>query len=91
MLVVALILALAGNYADTLVPIETDTKNFIPQDLAPLIDLKHMKAFFGGTDSINFLVQADDVTDPENLRWMDDFEQLPVDIQRGSDGKQLQA
>ena len=32
-----------------------------------------MKAFFGGTDSIKFLVQADDVTDPENLRWMDDF------------------
>ena len=44
-LAVALILALAGNYADTLVPIETDTKNYIPQDLAPLIDLKHMKAY----------------------------------------------
>ena len=72
-LAVALILALAGNYADTLVPIETDTKNFIPQDLPPLIDLNHMKAFFGGTDSIKFLVQADDVTNPENLRWMDDF------------------
>ena len=72
-LAVALILALAGNYADTLVPIETDTKNYIPQDLPPLIDLKHMKAFFGGTDSLKFLVQADDVTDPENLRWMDDF------------------
>ena len=72
-LAVALILALAGNYADTLVPIETDSKNFIPQDLPPLIDLKHMKAFFGGTDSIKFLVQADDATDPENLRWMDDF------------------
>jgi len=72
-LAVALILALAGNYADTLVPIETDIKNYIPQDLSPLIDLNHMKAFFGGTDSIKFLVQADDVTDPENLRWMDDF------------------
>lgn len=32
-----------------------------------------MKAIFGGTDSIKFLVQADDVTDPETLRWMDDF------------------
>jgi predicted RND superfamily exporter protein len=32
-----------------------------------------MKSIFGGTDSIQFLVQADDVTDPENLRWMDDF------------------
>ncbi|HNT46645.1 MAG TPA: RND family transporter, partial [Methanothrix soehngenii] len=72
-LAVALVLAIAGNYVDTLVPIETDTKNYIPQDLSPLIDLKHMKAIFGGTDSIQFLVQADDITDPENLRWMDDF------------------
>lgn len=72
-LVVALILALAGNYADTLVPIETNTNNYIPQDLSPLIDLNHMKTYYGGTDSIKFLVQADDVTDPANLKWMDDF------------------
>jgi hydrophobe/amphiphile efflux-3 (HAE3) family protein len=72
-LALALLLALAGNYADTLVPIETDSKNYIPQDLSPLIDLKHMKDVFGGTDSIQFLVQADDITDPENLKWMDDF------------------
>jgi len=72
-LAVALILSLAGNYADTLVPIETNTQNYIPQDLAPLIDLKHMKAVFGGTDSIQFMVQTDDVTDPESLKWMDDF------------------
>ncbi len=72
-LALALILALAGNYADTKVPIETNTQNYIPQDLSPLIDLNHMKAIFGGTDSIQFLVQADDVTDPKNLKWMDDF------------------
>lgn len=72
-LAMALILALAGNYADTLVPIETDFKNYIPQDLSPLINLNHMKAYFGGTDSIESLIQADDVTDPENLKWMNDF------------------
>jgi hydrophobe/amphiphile efflux-3 (HAE3) family protein len=72
-LALALLLAMAGNYADTMVPIETDSKNYIPQDLSPLIDLRHMKDIFGGTDSIKFLVQADDITDPENLKWMDDF------------------
>jgi len=72
-LALALLLAMAGNYADTKVPIETDSKNYIPQDLSPLIDLRHMKDIFGGTDSIKFLVQADDITDPENLKWMDDF------------------
>lgn len=73
-LALALLLALAGNYADTQVPIETNTNNFIPQDLSPLIDLRHMKDIFGGTDTIQFLVQADDITDPENLRWMDKFD-----------------
>jgi len=70
---VALILALAGNYVDSMVPIETNNMNYIPQDLSPLIDLNHMKTIYGGTDSIQFLVQADDVTDPMNLKWMDDF------------------
>jgi len=72
-LALALLLALAGNYADVLVPIETNSQNYIPSDLPPLIDLKHMKDIYGGTDSIKFLIQADDVTDPENLRWMDEF------------------
>jgi hypothetical protein len=62
-----------GNYADTQVQVETDSKNFVPQDLPPLIDLNHMKNIFGGTDSVEFLVQADDITDPINLKWMDDF------------------
>ena len=72
-LVVALLLVLAGNYVDTQVPLETNTQNYIPQDLGPLIELRHMKAIFGGTDSIMFLVQADDITEPENLVWIDDF------------------
>ncbi|OPY51571.1 MAG: multidrug efflux protein [Methanosaeta sp. PtaU1.Bin060] len=70
---VALVLALAGNYFDSQVPIETTFENYIPQDLTPLIDLNHMKNLFGGTDSIEFIVQADDITDPEILEWMDDF------------------
>ena len=72
-LAVALIFALAGNYLDSLVPVETDTKNYIPQDLPPLVDFKHMSNIYGGTDSIQFIVQGDDLTDPNNLQWMDDF------------------
>ena len=72
-LAVALLLALMGNYLDSLVPVETDTKNYIPQDLPPLVDFRHMSNIYGGTDSIQFIVQADDVTDPANLKWMDEF------------------
>jgi uncharacterized protein len=72
-LVIALLLALMGNYADTMVPVETDTKNYIPSDLPPLVNFRHMSTIFGGTDSLQFLVQAQDISDPETLRWMDDF------------------
>ncbi|HWQ20271.1 MAG TPA: RND family transporter, partial [Methanotrichaceae archaeon] len=72
-LAVALLLALLGNYADTMVQVETDTKNYIPQDLPPLVSYRHMGDIFGGTDSLQFLVQADDITDPQILDWMDRF------------------
>ncbi|MCX6669616.1 MAG: RND family transporter [Methanothrix sp.] len=69
----ALLLSLLGIYADTQVQVDTDFKNYIPQDLPPLIDFRHMSDIFGGTDSIKLLVQTDDVTDPKTLQWMDKF------------------
>ncbi len=72
-LAASLLLALTGIYSDTLVPVDTDFKNYVPQDLPPLIDFRHMSETFGGTDSIQLLVQADDITDPEVLQWMDEF------------------
>jgi len=72
-LATALFLSLVGMYADSQVPIETDFMEYIPQDLPPLIQFQHLHNIFGGTDAINIIVQADDVTDPEMLRWMDEF------------------
>ncbi len=72
-LVVALALGLIGNFTDTMVQVEADQKNFIPQDLPPLVNLDHMKSIFGGTDSIKYIVQAEDITNPEILKRMDDF------------------
>ena len=72
-LAAALLLSLLGIYADTQVQVDTDFKNYIPQDLPPLIDFRHMSDIFGGTDSIKLLVQTDDVTDPKTLQWMDEF------------------
>jgi uncharacterized protein len=69
----ALFLSLVGIYADTQVLVDTDFKNYVPQDLAPLIDFAHMSDVFGGTDTVNLLIQADDITDPAILHWMDEF------------------
>lgn len=72
-LALALFLSLAGIYADTLVQVDTDFKNYVPQDLPPLIDFRHMSDIFGGTDTLDLIVQADDITDVDIMRWMDDF------------------
>ncbi|HRW81830.1 MAG TPA: RND family transporter [Methanothrix sp.] len=71
-LVVAIVLTAVGQYADSQVPIETDFKEFIPQDLPPLSQFRHLSDIFGGTDQLNIIVQGD-VTDPETLEWMDEF------------------
>jgi hydrophobe/amphiphile efflux-3 (HAE3) family protein len=72
-LAAALFLSLAGIYADTLVEVDTDFKNYVPQDLPPLIDFRHMSDIFGGTDTLDLVIQADDITDPTTLKWMEDF------------------
>lgn len=72
-LAAALLLSLVGTYADTLVPVDTDFKNYLPSDLPPLVQFRHMSDVFGGTDALELLVQSDDITDPETLRWMDEF------------------
>jgi len=72
-LLCAVFLSLAGIYADTQVLVETDFKNYVPQNLPPLIDYWHMSDFYGGTDTIKVIVQADDITEPKTMIWMDEF------------------
>lgn len=71
-LVAAVVLTSMGLYADTKVPIETDMNEFIPQDLPPLSQFRHLENIFGGTDQLNIIVQGD-VTDPSTLIWMNEF------------------
>ena len=73
----AVLLSLVGLYADTNVPIETDLYEFIPQDLPPLIQFRHLHDIFGGEDRLNIIVQGD-VVDPSTLRWMDQFSEYVV-------------
>ena len=72
-LTLALLLSLVGTYADTQVLVDTDFKNYLPSDLPPLIDFRHMSNVFGGTDVIELLIQGDDITQPKTLQWMDEF------------------
>ncbi|RLG27737.1 RND family transporter, partial [Methanosarcinales archaeon] len=77
---VAGLLCLGGLYADTCVGIETDVKTFVPSDMPSLIDMNHMVEFLGGTDQLNVIVKADDVTDPAVIDWMDRFAAHEVEL-----------
>ncbi|MEA1945499.1 MAG: RND family transporter [Euryarchaeota archaeon] len=70
---VAGLLCFAGLYADTIIGIETDVKTFVPSDMPALIDIEHMVEVLGGTDQLNLIVKAEDVTDPAVIEWMDRF------------------
>lgn len=72
-LLLALALSLAGVYSDTMVPVDTDFKNYMPQDLPPLVQFRHLVDIFGGSDELNIIVQGDDITDPKILEWMNEF------------------
>lgn len=76
-LAAAFLLSVVGLYADTMVPIETDMYEFIPQDLPPLSQFRHLQDIFGGEDQLNIIVQGD-VIDPSTLVWMDRFGEYVV-------------
>ena len=72
----ATLLAIAGLYADEHVGVQTDTKDFVPQDMQALQDLDKLDRVMGGTDTLNVIIRADDILDPDLLQWMVDFGEL---------------
>lgn len=70
---IATLLCVAGLYADESVGVDTDTNNFVPQDMPALLDLKHLKDVMGGTDAFNLIIKVEDNADPEVLKWIDRF------------------
>ena len=70
---IASLLCVSGLYVDSFVPIQTDIKTFVPQDMPALVDLAHLGTIIGGTDALNLIIKVDDSADPNVLKWMDEF------------------
>jgi len=70
---IAGLLCASGLYVDSFVPIQTDMKTFVPQDMPALIDLAHLGSIIGGTDALNLIIKVDDSADPNVLKWIDEF------------------
>jgi hydrophobe/amphiphile efflux-3 (HAE3) family protein len=77
-LAVTVIVAIIGIELDESIPTITDYKKYIPQDLPELVNYRHLTKFYGGTDDMEVIIQGDDLTNPEILKWMDGFSSYEV-------------
>jgi hydrophobe/amphiphile efflux-3 (HAE3) family protein len=77
-LLIAGSLCIAGLYADQSVPVQTDNRKYVPQDMDALVDLNHLYDIIGGEDQINLIIKVDDNADPEVLKWVDEFSEHEV-------------
>lgn len=75
---IACLLCFGGLYLDQSVPIQTDVQTFVPQDMPALVDLRHMGDIMGGTDELNLIIKVEDTTNPDVLKWMDQFSEHEV-------------
>lgn len=54
--------------------VETDIEKLMPQDSPALIGLNKIRDTIGSTMEMNFMIESADVTTPEMLQWMEEFE-----------------
>jgi len=70
----AVLAGLGGLGADHLVPVQTDLLKLIPSDAPAVVAMNQVRDVTGSSAYIQFLVQADDVTSPQVLGWMSQFQ-----------------
>ncbi|WP_238162357.1 RND family transporter [Cohnella sp. AR92] len=74
-LAVAIALSTIGFSVEHKIPTDTNLLKMIPQDMKSLKNTYELQSTVGSTMFITYLVEADDVTDPEVVHWMQDFSQ----------------
>ena len=77
--IIALLFAIGGGIVDHMLPVNTDYEEMMPQDNEVLKELREMRGILGIGGNIHFMVEADDVTTPEILRWMSDFQEEMIE------------
>ncbi|ADE35686.1 efflux transporter, hydrophobe/amphiphile efflux-3 (HAE3) family [Methanohalophilus mahii DSM 5219] len=78
-LIIAGMLCIFGLYADQSVPVQTDEKEFVPQDMDALIHIDNFYKITERGESVYLVIQTGDNTDPGLIRWMDSFSEYIVD------------
>jgi hydrophobe/amphiphile efflux-3 (HAE3) family protein len=78
-LIIALLFAIGGGIVDHMLPVNTDFEEMMPQDNEVLKELREMREIVGVGGNIHFMIEADDVTTPEILKWMYNFQEEMIE------------
>jgi len=73
-LAIGLAVALIGLVADTQSEVVSDVRELVPRDLPALQDAEALERASGITGEIDVTVRADDLTRPEVLSWMTEYQ-----------------
>lgn len=75
LLVLSLAWAIAGAVVDHWLPSNSDYEELMPQGSDVLAEIRDLRDITGHGARMRFMVEADNVTTPELLTWMNDYEQ----------------
>jgi len=74
-IIVPIILSIAGFAVDHKLNVESNIEELMPQDAPALIELNEIRDVVGSTLSFQFLIEAEDVTNPEVIQYMSKLEE----------------
>ena len=74
-LVISVLFAVGGGIVDHWLPTNTDYEELMPQDTPELVQLRELREITGSGGTMYFMVEADDVTSPEVLDWLQRYQQ----------------
>jgi hydrophobe/amphiphile efflux-3 (HAE3) family protein len=72
--IVAVVFAVAGGIVDHWLPTNTDYEQLMPQDTPELVELRELRTIVGSGGTIEYMVEAEDVTNPGLLRWLSEYQ-----------------
>ncbi len=78
--IIAVLFAVGGGIVDHWLPTNTDYEELIPQDTPELIQLRELREITGSGGTVQFMVEADDVTSPEVLNWLREYQEEAISM-----------
>ncbi|MEN6340953.1 MAG: hydrophobe/amphiphile efflux-3 (HAE3) family transporter [Methanospirillum sp.] len=79
LLAVVGLVALVGVALDPSIPISTDEKTFVPQDMPALVLMEKVSRTMGSTSPVPILITGDRVDSLETMNWMLGFEKYALE------------